>query len=315
MTRAFPSFVNGRIAAPGAPAVRADDAGFLLGLSVFDTVLFEDGAFVFLEDHLARLADGAGELGIPWPPPHDPERALAELVRAMGEPGPLALRLVLSRGPEGGPPTFAIAPRAVVRPPDPGVAVILAPELRRAGDPLGRVKSTSRIAYVLAREEAQRRGAWEALFLSDEGDVLEGTISNVFAVVDGALVTPSVERGCLPGTARARILEELAREPLRPDGRALPVREGRLERDELARASEVFLTNTTGGALPVVRVQGVAEELPGAAGPVLRGVRERLRAAVAAYRARAAARGALVSPAPGAAESRVGEKGERGSRR
>ncbi len=281
----YAAFVDGRIVPPGEPAIRADDAGFLLGLSVFETVLFEEGSFDFVEDHLARMQEGARELGIGWPPPCDPQQALRVLVAALRAPGPLALRLTLSRGPEGGSPTLAVTARDVVRPADPGVVVTLASERRRAGDPLGRVKSSSRVAYVLAREEAQRQGAYEALFLTDADDVLEGTISNVFAVIDGALWTPALERGCLAGTCRGRILADLAREPAALGGRELPVHVGRIERARLGGASEVFLTNTTGGVLPVVLVRGVTGPLPGAAGPVVRLVRERLRAETLRYRA------------------------------
>jgi branched-subunit amino acid aminotransferase/4-amino-4-deoxychorismate lyase len=272
VTDRFPCLVNGRLVPFGEPAVRADDTGFQLGLSVFDTVLWEDGALTFLDDHL-----GAAELEIPWPPAADPREALAELVRAIGADFPLALRMTLSRGPEGGEPTFAVTARRVVRPADPGVVVTLASEPRRAGDPLGRVKSTNRIAYVHAREEAQAQGAFEALFVSDEGDVLEGTISNVFCVVDGVLLTPAVERGCLPGTSRGRLLALLEHEPLVLSGREVRVEVGLLDVSALERASEVFLTNTTGGVIPVIEVRGVRDALPGAAGPVASTLRERLR--------------------------------------
>ncbi len=282
MSDHFPSFANGRLVPHGKPAIRADDAGFQLGMSVFDTVLFEDGVLVFLGDHLERLAAGAAELGIPWPPADDPERVLLLLAgeaRELGASGPLALRMTLSRGPEDGGPTFAVTVRRVERPADPGVVITLAGEPRRAGDPLGRVKSTNRIAYVRAREEAQRAGAFEALFVSDDGDLLEGTISNVFCVTDGVLSTPSVERGCLPGTSRGRLLALLEEEPLELEGRELEVVVGRVEAAELERANEVFLTNTTGGVIPVVGVLGLRDELPGAAGRVTAELRKRLVAA------------------------------------
>jgi len=110
-----------------------------------------------------------------------------------------------------------------------------------------------------------------------EGDVCEGTLSNVWAVVDGVLRTPSTERGCLAGVMRGLILEALEHGELAP-------RVDRLEVEELVRASEVFLSNTTGRALPVVEVQGLSRGLPGSAGPVLQRVRAAIRAREASWR-------------------------------
>jgi branched-chain amino acid aminotransferase len=146
-----------------------------------------------------------------------------------------------------------------------------------AHDPLESVKTTNRLRNVLLRERAQRAGAFEALMCTREGDVCEGTLSNVWAVVDGRLCTPSTERGCLAGVMRGLILESLG------SGENAP-RVARLEVEELARASEIFLSNTTGRAIPVLEVQGLVRGLPGSAGPVLRRVREAIRAREASWK-------------------------------
>ena len=103
---------------------------------------------------------------------------------------------------------------------------------------------------MLAREAAQRDGAFEALFCTDEGDVCEGTFSNVFAWRRGAVVTPGVERGCLPGIQRAHILAELAQ-------LGVPVRVGAPRALRAGARGEVFLSNTTGRVIPVVEVRGL----------------------------------------------------------
>jgi branched-subunit amino acid aminotransferase/4-amino-4-deoxychorismate lyase len=91
-----------------------------------------------------------------------------------------------------------------------------------------------------------------------DGDVAEADSANLFAVVEGDLLTPPLDRGVLPGVTRARCLE------------ALPgvAREGRIARDALARASEVFLTSSLDGVTPVVAVDGRA--LVNCPGPVAR---------------------------------------------
>ncbi len=270
----FPSWVDGRLFGPGQGSLSTDDQGFLSGLSVFETVLYESGTAWLLDRHLARLAQGARELAIE--PRFKPARAVREFCAALGARD-CALRLTLTRGVAGAGSTLVVGARAIVRPPDPGVCVTLERDAKDAHDPLESIKSTNRLRNVLLRERAQRAGAFEALMCTREGDISEGTLSNVWAVVDGVLCTPSTDRGCLAGVMRGLILEALERDEPAP-------RVGRLELEELARASEVFLSNTTGRALPVVEVRGLVRGLPGSAGPVLRHVRERIRAQEASWK-------------------------------
>ena len=274
-TADHPAWIDGVLHAPGTGRISCDDEGLLLGFAVFETVLFEGGVAWLLERHLARLAAGARELGLV--PRVEPERAVREYLAALGGRD-CALRITLTRGAPGAGATLIVGARAIVRPPDPGVVVTLVRDAKDARDPLESIKSTNRVRNVLLREAALRSGAFEALLCTREGDVCEGTLSNVWAVVDGVLVTPATERGCLPGVMRGLILEGL-----RESG--IAHREGRLESAALARASEVFLSNTTGRALPVVEVRGLVAGLPGARGAQLERVRRLIHAREQAWRA------------------------------
>ena len=283
----YPVWADGRLVEATTPVIRAEDEGFLLGLSVFDSILLEDGCLYFLEQHLARLERGAAELGIAWPPPFDARCALQEMRAAIGEHNCI-LRVTLTRGvPERGPSLIVTARDLGATPPQ-GVVVYLSSYRKLAGDALEELKSTNRLRNVLAREEAQAHGAWEALLRNHDGDISEGTISNLFVVLGGVLVTPPTERGCLSGIVREQILNDLKRRPLRlEDGRSVPTAVRRVEESELARAQEAFLTNTSGRVLPIVEVRGLgsgSHTLPGALGEVTRAVRERLRELEEAYR-------------------------------
>ena len=284
---AFPVWADGRLHPPGTPVISAEDQGFLLGLSVFDSLVFQDECFYFAEAHLERLRDGARELDIPWPPPFDPADALWEYVDAIARRD-CVTRITLTRGVPGAGPTMAITGRAIVVPPPPGVSVHVSGVRKLGGDELEGVKSTNRLRNVKAREEAQAHGAWEALVLNHEGDVSEGTISNLFVVREGRLLTPSTARGCLAGIVRDQILAELEREPLGgEDGRAVPLVVDRVEVVDLERASEAFLTNSSGRVLPITAIGGLPDgrrTLPGDAGAVTGAVRQRVRALEAAYR-------------------------------
>jgi len=128
-----------------------------------------------------------------------------------------------------------------------GAVAIVATTRQNEGSPLSRVKSLSYLNHVRARIAAREAGADEALLLNGRGEVAESASSNLFAVRDGTLVTPPVESGCLPGTARAVVLESAPR-------LGLPVSLSPLSLPELLDADEVFLTNSLMEVMPLARV-------------------------------------------------------------
>lgn len=262
MTDALPSWVDGRLVAPGEPAIPADDQGFLLGLAVYETFLAEDGRLFFLDGHLDRLADGARVLGIVAPPARETAAALRSYVAELG-PGAFAVRLSLSRGSPGGPPRVVIGARAADAHAALGVSIAIADEVKGLDPRLENTKSSNRLRNVLAREAAQAAGAWDALIPTVEGDLSEGTVSNLFVGKDGALATPPLSRGALPGIVRRELLAACADAGVR-------VVERRLGVDDLRAADEVFLTNSVVRVAPVHAVLGVRDDLPGARGPLAR---------------------------------------------
>jgi branched-chain amino acid aminotransferase len=157
--------------------------------------------------------------------------------------------------------------------------VLLVPRAKLAGDPLETLKTSSRLRNALARRAAQEVGAWEALLGTDEGDFVEGCVSNLFAVVDGELLTPPTSRGALGGIMRQKLLDAAH------EASGLAVREARLGAPELARASELLLTNSLARVVPVTWIAEGRSDLPGSAGPVARSAASWIRAAEERYRA------------------------------
>jgi branched-chain amino acid aminotransferase len=283
-TQLFPTLVNGQLSGPGMSVVSTDDPGFLLGLSVFETMLYEHGCVHFIEQHLARLADGCRVLGVEVAADRAPERGIETYLPALdarlaelGEES-AALRLTVTRGAPGAGATVVVAARTIVPPPAEGAVLTWEPNAKHSDDSLEQIKSTSRMRNVLAREDALSQGAWDALFGNERGDVCEATIANVWAVVDEITVTPDLASGCLGGVTRECLLMELSRTDRE-------VRVGPLPVADLARASEVFLTNSTGRVIPVRAVLGVVDGLAGSAGPVACELRKVMQAAEERYRA------------------------------
>jgi branched-chain amino acid aminotransferase len=126
-----------------------------------------------------------------------------------------------------------------------------------------RIKNYHWLDMVMALFQAYERGGESAVLVNAAGDVAEGPGFNVFAVVDGELITP--DSGVLEGISR-RTMIELAR------AAGIPVRAAPLPVAALRRASEVFLSSTGGGAIGVSQLDGVpiGGRAAGEFGPITR---------------------------------------------
>jgi len=130
-------------------------------------------------------------------------------------------------------------------------------------------------AYVnslLAAMEAARAGYDEAIFLTKDGTVSEGSVENLFLVRRKTLFTPSVSEDILEGITRANVME-IARDL------GLAVEERRIPRSELYHADELFLCGTGAGIVAVGEVDG-RRVGAGDVGPVTKQVMEQYDLAV-----------------------------------
>jgi branched-chain amino acid aminotransferase len=160
------------------------------------------------------------------------------------------------RGSAG--PTLVVAV-AELAPPASSVAVATVPWPRNERGALAGLKTTSYAENVVALAHARAEGAAEAIFADTTGRLCEGTGSNIFVVLDGRALTPSLGSGCLAGVSRALVLEWT------------DAQEADLPLEVLARADEVFLTSTTREVQPVHAVDGRQLVAPG---PVTRRIAE-----------------------------------------
>jgi branched-subunit amino acid aminotransferase/4-amino-4-deoxychorismate lyase len=273
-------WLNGRIVRGAEAALSLYDRGARDGEGLFETLRVYAGEPLDWERHMERLVLSAAELGFPVPPaPQLLREALGELLKAEGLEDAVA-RLTVTRGVPGGRPTRtgawieveSVAARLWRGTRGGEARVILSKRAFHPG-PLGRHKTTSRLAYALAREEARAAGADETLLVSDGGAVLEGAVSNVFVVAGGEVGTPPLAAGVLPGIVRAWALGACSR-------LAIMAREAEVTREALAAADEVFLTNSVQEIVPVAVVDGRAVPR-----------RDIGQALLAAYRERVARRG------------------------
>jgi D-amino acid aminotransferase len=263
-------WLNGTIVDARRARVSALDRGLMHGDGVYDTWRTYGGTPFGIAQHLRRLARACRRLELPPPGPVATWTARTRTLLRRNALADGAARLTITRGDAGaGPtpdrrarPTVLLTVRPLPRHLDHfqrrGVGVILLPFSRDAGPGWGDVKLVGHASAVLGKMRAQRAGAFEGLYLTPDGHVTEGTTSNVFAVVRGALLTPPADGSILTGVTRDLVLHLAARAALR-------VREAPLPARTLRTAEEAFLTASTIVVLPIVAVAGrpVADGRPG----------------------------------------------------
>ncbi|ALC15842.1 branched-chain amino acid aminotransferase/4-amino-4-deoxychorismate lyase [Desulfuromonas soudanensis] len=251
--------IDGRFVAEEEARISIFDGAVRFGDSLFETLKAKEGRIFFLEYHLDRIELSARLLGFPCDRAAA-RSALQESAARLGAPV-ARLRLTLTRGAGSGlsfPPAkegrILVTALPYAEPTNDerlaGAACVLAPN--RRVNPLSHLPQMKRGNYadcLYAADFARRRGAREALFIDEGNNVLEGATSNLFAVVDGTLVTPPAGELVLAGILRARVLAGAR-------ALGLPVREGEIPLERLYRAKEAFLANALIGTLPVSAIEG-----------------------------------------------------------
>ncbi len=250
-------FLNGRYVPAARAVVSVYDRGLLYGDGLFETMRAYRGHVFALQQHLRRLHRSADVLGIPLP-----ERDWAEVIEELLRRNRLThcdawVRLTVTRGSQAPKvlpaetlkPTHFVLVRAV----DPelalkqrrGVSVKLLPYSRYGFVP--ELKSLNYLPAVMGKALAAQHGAEEGVFVRNGRYVTEGTTSSLFIVRDGALWTTPV-RGILPGITRGIVLELARKANLR-------VVERQIQRPEVLRSQEAFLTSSLVEILPVVKIE------------------------------------------------------------
>jgi branched-chain amino acid aminotransferase len=256
--------IDGRIVPPERAEVSVFDRGFLYGDSVFEVLRTYGGVLFGFEEHLARLGRSAELAAIAFSDLELLRREVLTVIAATGN-AETYVRIVVTRGSGkalGLDPALARAPSRVVIatevpvPPaamyERGIGVITYRTQRISeGTSAVGAKLGNYLLSILATREATARGADEALILNAQGEIVEGTTSNVFLVKRGGLVTPPDEAGILAGITRGKVFE-LAK------SFGIPCELRTFLPAELAAADEAFITSSIRELVPVVAVDGKA---------------------------------------------------------
>lgn len=248
------------------------DHGFLYGDGVFEGIRIYGEKIFRGERHITRLFRSAKiiDMKLRW----TKQEVLDEIrrvARVWGEQNntdlrrnhdPLYVRTIISRGdgdlgldPRKCPNSklIVIVDRIKLYPSEhyeQGLTLVTTAIRRNLPDALPpQVKSLNYLSNVLAKLDANRQGAAEAIFLNQQGYISEATADNIFIYRDGVLTTPPISDGALPGITREAVLD-LAK----ADG--IGNREWHITLSDLFTADECFVTGTAARVVPVTKIDG-----------------------------------------------------------
>ena len=258
------------------------DRGFLFGDGIYEVIRVRNRRPFRLEAHLERLeASARGILLNPGKSREEVRDLVFRLLEQAPASGEALVYIQVTRGvqfprshafpPPDTPPTWFLAVWPFEGYPEEiytrGVNIALFPEVRWRWVHL---KTVQLLPNVLAKEEARRKGAFEGVFVTPDGLLVEGSSSTLFAVRDGAVLTTPSSTPVLPGITR-KVVEEACR------GLGIPLREAPLRKEDFPRYDEMFLASTTAHVVPVVAVEGESVG-KGKPGPVTREILKRVLA-------------------------------------
>lgn len=233
--------------------IEPEDRLALFGYGLFETLRVGSQGLEVPYLHYERLKKGAQILNLELLEYSVWLEELLQIVEEQKTSAPYGIRMTLSGGsPMQGLPSQTFYQTRTIPYTEQayheGVKVCFLEVPRNERSKLVQIKSTNYLENLLAKQEAQERGALEGICLNSQGYVAEGSMSNLFFVRDGILYTPSLNSGCLPGTRRFIVLE-CAR------SLGIPCQEGDFLPGFLEQAQEIFLTNALMGILPVKQIE------------------------------------------------------------
>lgn len=252
------AYVNGRTLPQTDASLTISDRGLKFGDGVYETIRVHNGQPYSWEKHMERLTISLNLLKINY----STEWLLSICTNLINKNNIThgSLRIMITRGIGG-------AGYLPANKNECGIVVEAMPLPKKPEKPVGlwlsswrkipaqclpaAAKTMQGLSSTLARMEAEENGCFEAVLLSTDGHICEGSSSNVFWVKNGRLYTPSLASGILAGTTRDSIIE------LWPGG----VSEGLFPLSDLENADEIFVTNVNWTALPVSRFMPCGKEL------------------------------------------------------
>jgi 4-amino-4-deoxychorismate lyase len=242
-----------RVNGMASDVVPATDRGLAYGDGVFRTLAVRAGLPVLWRRQYAKLASDCARLGISCP---SADKLRDDVAAVTANQVSAAVKIIITRGngergyrvPEAPHPNRVVLASALPAYPDTyasqGIAAHLCQTRLGTQTALAGVKHLNRLENVLARSEWEGNAYAEGILLDVNGNVIGGTMTNLFMVERGRLITPQLESCGVAGVTRELLLERAA-----ADG--IPFSTVAITLDRLMAADETFVVNSLIGAWAV----------------------------------------------------------------
>jgi len=268
------AYVNGNFLPLDEATIHIEDRGFQFADGVYEVIACLGGNFLDLRPHLERLNHSCREIDIDLPCSIVDLEALVHQIYLKNQLDDAMIYIQVTRGraprshviDPSMQPSLILTLRALPEPSDEkvehGATAITLRDFR-----WGRcdIKSIALLASVMGKQQAVSRGVDEAFWLDDEGHALEGCATNLFAVIDGQLITHPLDHHVLGGIMREMILRQAKASDMTVVERPWKLNE--------AGISECMMSSTTNALLPVCQIDGKAIG-NGSPGPVAHQLRQ-----------------------------------------
>lgn len=272
-------FINGQFVDENEAVISVFDHGFLYGDGIFEAFRAYNGKIFQFDEHMNRLYDSARIIDLEIPlPKAEFKKIVIEAVKKSGYKD-CYVRPQVTRGVGalGHDPSTCKKPTVIVYvTPTPvmkksrSIRTVVSPYRRPPAFVLPpESKTTHYLNNILAKMEAKKKGADDAILLDVRGFVSEGCAWNIFLVKNGCVSTPSITSSILKGITRDAVIHLLGE-------LAIQVQERDISLSELFAADEAFGTGTASEITPIIEINGRTVG-DGAPGPVTINVEERFK--------------------------------------
>jgi len=242
-------YINGKWVLSSKANIPFNDAGFLYGDGLFETLRFDNKKIFSYKKHFKRLAQGLKVINLSMP--HD-NNQLHDILKSIINKNNIKsgiIRLMVTRGTintllSNPKPSIYISIKSLYKIPLDPVRVIFFSEKKF---PIIRfnpaIKSMNYLGNMLAKKECEKQGGYEPVFYNSKNILTECAIRNIFFISNNTLLTPSLDLGILSGVMRDTIIDIAKNMNIKYE-------ETHISKYDLDQMNEAFITSTGIGLLP-----------------------------------------------------------------
>lgn len=241
--------LNGKLISSNKALVSLKGEGFNYGYGLFETMKIVDGNICFIEEHFNRFKKSCTELNLKLE--YDLyiiQEYANELISSCNMMSGSIKMLYAKDNDKYNLLMTTNKNKYTLDKYKKGFSICIASSKRNPYSKLTYIKSNNYLDNLLEKDNANKNGYDEAIFLNTNDNLSEGTYTNIFFVIDNILYTPSISCGILPGIMRDKVI-------YLTDMLKIKIKIGKFNIDDILKADEIFLTNSLMEIMPVWKLE------------------------------------------------------------